>query len=196
MSKREALIEAAKSLLWERGYEATSPRDIQRVSGAGQGSFYHHFASKKDLCVAALWEVSEAMQADIATAFDPALPPLDRLRAFLGKPRGGLRGCPMGRMVFDSAVVADPELRAPVAAFFEALTAHLERTIAEAQAAGTLPPTVPALSLARTFAAVAQGGAVIGRATGAESAVADALEGLKTLLEAASLDRHGVTPSQ
>ncbi len=45
-SKRTALIEATKALLWERGYEATSPRDMLHRSGAGQGSLYHHFSGK------------------------------------------------------------------------------------------------------------------------------------------------------
>jgi TetR/AcrR family transcriptional regulator, transcriptional repressor for nem operon len=46
-SKRDALLKSAKKLLWERGFEATSPRDIQDASGAGQGSFYHHFDERR-----------------------------------------------------------------------------------------------------------------------------------------------------
>ena len=47
-SKRDKLIEATKSLLWEVGYESMSPKTILKRSGAGQGSLYHHFEGKKD----------------------------------------------------------------------------------------------------------------------------------------------------
>ncbi|MEN8040064.1 MAG: helix-turn-helix domain-containing protein, partial [Actinomycetota bacterium] len=54
MSARESLIDTTKNLLSAQGYEATSPAQIQSASGVGQGSFYHHFASKADLAEAAL----------------------------------------------------------------------------------------------------------------------------------------------
>jgi hypothetical protein len=37
-SKRDQLVEATKELLWEVGYEAMSPRDIQARSAAKPGS--------------------------------------------------------------------------------------------------------------------------------------------------------------
>ena len=46
MSKREALVDTAKKLLWVRGDPAMSPRDVQSASGAGQGSMYRHFSGK------------------------------------------------------------------------------------------------------------------------------------------------------
>jgi AcrR family transcriptional regulator len=45
-SKRDQLVEATKELLWEVGYKAMSPRDIQARSAAKPGSLYHHFPSK------------------------------------------------------------------------------------------------------------------------------------------------------
>jgi AcrR family transcriptional regulator len=39
-SKRDQLVEATKELLWEAGYEAMSPRDIQARSAAKPGSLY------------------------------------------------------------------------------------------------------------------------------------------------------------
>ena len=36
-SKRDQLVEATKELLWEVGYEAMSPRDIQARSAANPG---------------------------------------------------------------------------------------------------------------------------------------------------------------
>src|SRR5205807_1956198 len=37
MSKREDIVRAAKALIWETGYEGTSPRDVMERSGAAEG---------------------------------------------------------------------------------------------------------------------------------------------------------------
>ena len=57
-SKRDQLVEATKELLWEVGYEAMSPRDIQERSAARPGSLYHHFPSKLAIAEAALEEAA------------------------------------------------------------------------------------------------------------------------------------------
>src|SRR6201981_1798280 len=44
--KRAQLVKATKELLWEGGYKAMSPRDIQARSAAKPGSLYQHFPSK------------------------------------------------------------------------------------------------------------------------------------------------------
>ena len=54
MESRERLVTAMSELMWERGYAATSPREVRERSGVGQGSMYHHFPSKRDLALAAL----------------------------------------------------------------------------------------------------------------------------------------------
>ena len=61
MKAKGELVKAAKKLMWERGYEAVSPRDLLDESGAGQGSLYHHFKGKMDLASVALGEVSDEM---------------------------------------------------------------------------------------------------------------------------------------
>jgi AcrR family transcriptional regulator len=57
-SKRDQLVEATKELLWEVGYEAMSPRDIQARSAAKPGSLYHHFPSELAIAEVALGEVA------------------------------------------------------------------------------------------------------------------------------------------
>ncbi|MDC7802356.1 TetR family transcriptional regulator [Sphingomonas sp. BLCC-B65] len=51
MDTKTRLVEAAQELLWERGYAATSPKDILRRADAGQGSMYHHFDGKQELAL-------------------------------------------------------------------------------------------------------------------------------------------------
>jgi hypothetical protein len=45
-SKRDQLVDATKELLWEVGYEAMSPRDIQARSAAKPDRLDHHFPAK------------------------------------------------------------------------------------------------------------------------------------------------------
>ena len=49
MKAKGELVKAAKKLMWERGYEGVSPRDLLDESGAGHGSLYHHFKGKLNL---------------------------------------------------------------------------------------------------------------------------------------------------
>ena len=82
-TKHDDLIEATKALLWEKGYDATSPRAIQKLSNAGQGSFYHHFNSKRDLAAKAMEKVAEERMADFDRLFGFSGPVRKRLERFL-----------------------------------------------------------------------------------------------------------------
>src|SRR5947208_2755133 len=125
MSSREALIESARDLLWERGYVGTSPRAILDRAGVGQGSMYHHFAGKAELAAAAI----ERNADDLLVAADGCLsgdgPAVDRLLAWLLRERDVLRGCPIGRLAHDADVVDDDQLRAPVQRALDGLQERL-----------------------------------------------------------------------
>ena len=45
------LIECAAELFLQKGYNATGINDILAITGLPKGSFYFHFASKKDLAI-------------------------------------------------------------------------------------------------------------------------------------------------
>ena len=68
-SSRQRLVDAMASLLWEKGYAATSPRDVMAAAKVGQGSFYYHFSGKHELAVAALSQnISELLGQGADTA--------------------------------------------------------------------------------------------------------------------------------
>ncbi|RED54091.1 TetR/AcrR family transcriptional regulator [Aestuariispira insulae] len=163
MSKKEALIDATKQLLWEKGYEATSPRDIQALSATGQGSFYHHFDGKKDLAIAALEEISREMLDIMRDNLAAKGPAQQRLESYLCKPRESLKGCRVGRLANEISM-QDPQLGQPMRAYFEELTELLKHAIREAQEDGSLPAHLDAGDLATTLLAVVQGGFVLSRA--------------------------------
>lgn len=179
-------------LLWERGYAATSPRDVMARAGVGQGSMYHHFSGKHELAVAALSEVVAEMVADSAV-LDGEQSPLERLKRYLSLPRPGPQGCRVGRMTQDPQVVEDAELLALVAGAFDTMLKRWEATILEAVDAEELPPDTDAHDLARTLSAVLQGGYVLARAQGEQAPMDAAVRGAVALLDAAhrtAIDRR------
>jgi TetR/AcrR family transcriptional regulator, transcriptional repressor for nem operon len=184
MDSRRRLTGAMAELMWERGYAATSPRDVLARAGVGQGSMYHHFSGKHELAVEALSAVTGQMAGE-SSLLDGEGSPLERMKRYLTEARPGTRGCRVGRMTQDPEVVADAELIAIVAAAFDTMLGRWEQTIAEAVAARELPASIVPGELARTLAAVIQGGYVLARAKGEQGPMDAAIRGAVTLLEAA-----------
>src|SRR5882672_8039427 len=137
MKAKGELIKAAKKLMWERGYEATSPRDLLDESGAGQGSLYHHFKGKMDLASVALGEVSDEMRELARETVGTDGSALDRVFRYLDVSRDGLKGCRMGRFGAESSI-AEASLRKPVERYFRELQEILAEALREAQADGEI----------------------------------------------------------
>jgi TetR/AcrR family transcriptional repressor of nem operon len=79
---KQRLMDAARSLVWERSYGATSVDDICAKADVRKGSFYHFFKSKSELEIAALeadWQVRKSIYNEI---FSPIVPPLQRIENF------------------------------------------------------------------------------------------------------------------
>lgn len=193
MGSKERLTDAMAELLWERGYAATSPRDVLATAGVGQGSMYHHFSGKHELAVETLTTVAADVAAgsNLLTGSGSAF---DRIEAYLTEPRPGTRGCRVGRMTQDPEVVADAELIAIVAGVFDTVLDRWRATIAEAIADGDLPADIDPAELAHTLAAVIQGGYVLSRARGEQEPMDAAVRGAVSILRAARA-RTGNAPT-
>lgn len=185
MDSRERLIETMSELMWERGYAATSPRDVRERSGVGQGSMYHHFPSKRDLAIAAL-ERNVADVLSTRTDLDGPGDPMARIEAHLTRPRDALKGCKIGRMTQDPQVREDPALLAPVARAFAQVHDTWTAVLREAIAAGELRADLDPERLAHTLMAVLQGGYVLAIAQQDPGPFNDALAGALDLLRAAA----------
>jgi TetR/AcrR family transcriptional regulator, transcriptional repressor for nem operon len=183
--KRDALLKSAKKLLWERGFEATSPRDIQDASGAGQGSFYHHFDGKLDLAAAALEEVSTEMRGLASELLDERLGGLVRVERFLAQQRDGSKGCRLGRFAMEASI-SQAKLRAPVEAYFRHLETLLAEALADAQRCGQLADDLIPADLAQMIIATVQGGFIVSRVRRDKEAINRAAAAALTLLRRAT----------
>lgn len=193
---RQRLIEAMESLLWERGYAATSPREVLDRAAVGQGSMYHHFSGKHELAVEALSIVAGELAGE-SSLLEGEGSPLERIKRYLSLPRPGTRGCRVGRMTQDPQVVADAELITIVADAFNTMLGRWEQAIAAAIAAGELPASIVPGELARTLAAVIQGGYVLSRAQQSQAPMDAAIRGAISLLNAqqSSISADSETPA-
>lgn len=150
--------------MWERGYSATSPREVRELSGLGQGSMYHFFPTKRDLGLAALNHNCQAQLDYWKAAVKDIEDPLEILNAYLTLPRDPLKGCRVGRMTQDKAVMTDDDLRRPVAEAFARLHEMLVAVFDAAASRGLLPASLDPDHAARTMVAVVQGGYVLAMA--------------------------------
>ncbi len=70
---REALLDAARTVFARKGYHATLISDIVGEAGVGQGTFYRHFSSKRDILERLVDRFAERLIGEFAT-MSAALP--------------------------------------------------------------------------------------------------------------------------
>lgn len=76
-ANREALLDAAEELFSKRGFAAVSVDDIVARAGVAKGTFYNHFADKRDLAAALAIQIRHEVRDRIAqtkaASDDPAM---------------------------------------------------------------------------------------------------------------------------
>ena len=180
-SKREDLLAAAKKLMWEHGYEAMSPRDLLKESGAGQGSLYHFFDGKLDLAITAIEEISEEMQDLTALLMPKSRSGLKRAESYLSLVRDGIKGCRLGRFASEAAI-GEPRFREPISRYFADLERQLAEALKDAQRDGEITSAVPPAKLATMLIAVVQGGFLLSRVHQNQNEIKTATAAAVTLL--------------
>jgi AcrR family transcriptional regulator len=78
---RKAIVEAARDLFAERGFEQTSVTDILELAGISRGALYHHFAAKADVFAAVFVKTSSAAIRQAARQVPTEAAPIDALLA-------------------------------------------------------------------------------------------------------------------
>jgi AcrR family transcriptional regulator len=114
--RRAQLLELAKRAFSDRSYDEVSIDDLAKVAGISKGLLYHYFPTKRDLYVAGLREIADAL-VDAVIQVSEELPPIDRIRhsvdaylehiarhsrAFVALMRGGIGSDPEVAAVVDS----------------------------------------------------------------------------------------------
>ncbi len=185
---RARLLEAARDVIRTRGYTATTIDDLCRAAGVTKGAFFHHFASKEALGVAAA-----AFWAETTSAFFAAAPyhdhadPLDRVLGYVEFRKTIIDGdlaeftCLVGTMT-QEVYASHPAIRDACAASIFGHAATIEPDIAAAMTARGLVADWTPASLAAHTQAVLQGAFILAKATGEASVARDSVDHLARYL--------------
>ncbi|MDZ5620779.1 TetR/AcrR family transcriptional regulator [Nocardioides bizhenqiangii] len=84
---RDRILAAARRLVIDNGFRATTVESVIAASGSSKGAFFHHFPSKRDLADALVAEYVaddlEMLEQGMAAAYDAGPGPADRAVAFV-----------------------------------------------------------------------------------------------------------------
>ena len=182
---REKLLDAAHVTVRRKGFAATSVDELCAVAGVTKGAFFHHFASKEALGVAAAqgW-TSRAAPMFADPPYTKLADPLDRYLGHIDLRASMLEGepqdftCFVGTVVQESFATSEP-LRAAcdasISAYCEALAVDIQHAI---DSYG-MQHGVTALGLAEHTQTVLQGAFIMAKAKGDPQIARDSVAHLK-----------------
>jgi TetR/AcrR family transcriptional repressor of nem operon len=185
MTAKDKLIAAAFSLIRKNGYASTTVDELCHEAGVTKGSFFHYFASKEALAVAAAHAWSERNRELFGSAsYHKHKDPLKRLLGYIDFRKDLIRGeisqftCLVGTMVQENYESA-PNIRR---ACEESIVGHaqsLEADIAESIRLYKPKEKITAEGLALHTQAVIQGSFILAKAKTDPEMVLDSLDHLK-----------------
>ncbi len=168
---RDRLLNASLDLIRRNGLSATSVADLCAAAGVTKGAFFHHFATKDDLAIAAAehWTCTTDAAFDVA-AYRNHADPLDRVLGYLAQRRQWLDGplpevtCLVGTMVQEAYATA-PNIRDAACASILGHADDVARDIEAARALHAPDAAWNAGDLSLHIQAVLQGSFILAKAT-------------------------------
>ncbi len=186
---KEKLLNAALSLIREKGFSAMTVDDLCARAGVTKGAFFHYFKSKDELGVAAADHWSAVTGALFARApYHDHDDPLDRVLAYIEFRRQLLRGeipeftCVVGTMVQET-YGQHPEIREACGASIFGHAGTLVDDIAKAMTDRGVAAGWTAESLAAHTQAVLQGAFVLAKAKNDVGVAIESVDHLRRYVE-------------
>src|SRR5687768_5650515 len=160
LTRRQAIEDVASDLFRERGYAATSIRDIARALSVQGASLYAHVTSKEDVLWAIVDRAASRFEAaaDAAEAAAEARRPGDAAETLAALVRAHVEVLTgdvdeAGVFVHEWRAL-DPEHRAVILARRDAYETRFRRRIAEGMAVGAFGLTDPAIASSALLSAL------------------------------------------
>ena len=172
-------LDAAVDCFWNRGYEATSVRDLAREMGIGGASLYNAFGGKRALFERVLERYANRSTRERIARLEAGHRPLEAIRAFMAEvidrslKDSDRKGCLLVNSALDVAP-HDAELGGVVTDYLEEIRAFFRRNVEAAIKAGDAPPGTDAESLSIHLLGVLMGMRVLSR-TGARRRTLEAV---------------------
>ena len=151
LAREDAILQSTCRLLGEKSFDAMTMDDVANAVGIAKASLYKHFASKEDLCCAAMIQILGRVRAYLDT-LPTDMPPQDKLRDLV---RWSLERLITNEMPLLPS--RNSSLRAVLMAnkqYLDGLITvsdQIGHWITEAQAQGRINPTLPPLVVLYTL---------------------------------------------
>ena len=181
---RTKLLDAALTLIRQKGFSATSVDELCQAAGVTKGAFFHHFESKEALGAAAANHWSEVTGAMFAAAdYHREADPLARVLGYIELRKSLLEGEPAEFTCVAVTMVqeqfgASEDIRTACRDSIFGHAATLEADISAAIAAYGLSPNWTAKSLALHSQAVLQGAFILAKASSDREVARDTVDHL------------------
>jgi TetR/AcrR family transcriptional regulator, transcriptional repressor for nem operon len=169
MSDRRAqILDAAATLISERGFTSTSVDDVIRGAKlSGKSHFYHYFKSKEALGHEVLARQFDVLaERGLAILREPTLDPIERLHVFIDSvvtlqaERGGRSASPFGALATEMAAM-DEGFRVRIARVFRSWTDEIAGLLEQVR--DRLEEDADPLRLARFIVATLEGATTMAR---------------------------------
>lgn len=137
----EKILQAAKQLFWQKGYDHTTLQDIIEATHLSKGAVYHHFASKEDILYHVCEEIGEQNVQPIRTLRDDAR--LNGLQKLQGVFRASVNGAQQSELLeIFPYFVDNPRFLASEfnGIFCEVVPDYILPMLQEGIADGSIPP--------------------------------------------------------
>ena len=163
-----AVLDAAIERFWQRGYEATSVRDLADEMNIAGASLYNAFGDKRSLYERALNRYLDQTFRERIRRLEPSLPPREAIAAFLqeiikrsltDKQR---RGCMLVNSAIESAP-HDSKFLEIVATFLDEVESFFFRCVSNGQRNGSITKAHSAEDLSKSLLGILLGIRVLAR---------------------------------
>jgi AcrR family transcriptional regulator len=146
-TRRQQIEDAASRLFRERGYPATSVRDIAQALNIQGGSLYAHVASKEDVLWSIVNRAADRFVAEVRPPATTIAPPATRLRQMIAAHVGVVTSAQRDAAVFlHEWRFLSAQRRAQMAARRDAYEALFRATIADGVGSGQFARVDPRLT--------------------------------------------------
>ena len=162
----ERVVDAAESLVQQRGYNGFSYDDVARQVGIKKPTIHHHFSKKEELVAVVVQRYTHRFREALLSIEGQHAKAPDRLMAYaalfertFAKDR---RLCVCGMLGAESDALPHA-VASEVGRFFQASLDWLTLVIADGQSAALIAPNAAAPALAEAFLCTLEGSMVVGR---------------------------------
>jgi TetR/AcrR family transcriptional repressor of nem operon len=184
----EDLLDGALRLFWEKGYEATSMRDIVERTGVNQFGIYSLYGGKKELFLAVLDRYRDQIVGSVFGIVERPGASVGAIREYFETLIQAhsimfpAMGCLMATTMAES-FAGDETIRQRVEGHFERLRTGLTRALETARRNGEVRDDLPISQVAEYLAVSVQGLAVYSRLNPDQTALRTYVNGVLSILE-------------